>query len=207
VVTNLFDLEYSNSELVDIQADYSLPGETEIYFYYRIGEEKTGRNSVNASWKPFTPGKAPENARGRYVQLMAEFLPDGSGEVSPRLSSLTLVYEKDLPPPPPRSVRAIVGNGEVQLIWKSVLEADIKGYMVYYGHRPGRYNGTDAEGGPSPLDVGDTTSVIIDGLENGRLYYFTVVSYDASAPPHFSVFSEEVSARPSRFEKDLEDRN
>lgn len=207
LVTNLFDLEYSNSELTDVHADFSLPGKTEMYFYYRIGEEKTGRNSINAPWKPFIPGASLEDARGRYVQLMVEILPDGSGELSPRLSSLTLVYEKDLPPPPPGSVRAIAGNGEIQLVWKSVLEADIKGYMVYYGLRPGRYDGTDADGGPSPLDVGDRTSVTIDGLENGRLYYFTVVSYDASAPPHFSVFSEEVSARPSQLVKNIENRN
>ena len=201
LVTTLFDLEYSNSKLKEVNADYALPGETEMYFYYRLGEEKTGRNSVNAPWEPFTPGNSLEDARGRYLQILVELLPDGSGELSPRLSTLTLVYEQDLPPPPPRSVRAIAGNGEVKLIWKSVLEADIKGYMVYYGSRPGRYNGTDAEGGPSPLDVGALTSVTIDGLENGRLYYFTVVAYDASSPPHFSVFSEEVSARPSQFQE------
>jgi hypothetical protein len=37
----------------------------------------------------------------------------------------------------------------------------------------------------------------LSGLQNGRLYYFAVVAYDGTEPPHHSGFSREVSARPS----------
>jgi hypothetical protein len=68
---------------------------------------------------------------------------------------------------------------------------------VYYGTAPGNYHGTGAQRGPSPIDVGPATELELEGLENGRLYYFTVVCYDSTEPPHRSALSREVSARPS----------
>jgi hypothetical protein len=73
----------------------------------------------------------------------------------------------------------------------------VRGYLVYYGITPGNYHGTGADRGPSPIDVGSATELDLEGLENGRLYYFTAVCYDSTDPPHRSAFSREVSARPS----------
>jgi hypothetical protein len=92
---------------------------------------------------------------------------------------------------------AAAGNGRVRLAWRPVREEDVRGYLVYYGEAPGNYHGGGAEKGPSPIDVGPATELDLGGLENGRLYYFAVVSYDSTQPPHRSAFSREASARPS----------
>ena len=93
---------------------------------------------------------------------------------------------------------AEAGNGKVHLYWNSVNEDDLGGYFVYYGSQPGNYRGNDSDLGPSPINVGRISQVEVTGLSNSRLYYFSVVAYDATDPPHRSLFSREVSARPSR---------
>jgi hypothetical protein len=107
------------------------------------------------------------------------------------------VYEPDLPPPPPPGVVAVPGNQKVTLFWKRVNLRDIAGYEIYYGERPGSYNGRISLQGESPINAGNVTEFEITGLENGKIYYFTVVAYDNSPIPHQSVFSKEVHARPS----------
>jgi hypothetical protein len=128
---------------------------------------------------------------------MVELYPDGSRRHSPEVSELRLVYEQDLPPAPPTGLHAEAGNGQVSLYWSSVNEDDLGGYFVYYGSEPGSYRGRDSDLGPSPIDVGKVSQVEVTGLINSKLYYFAVVAYDATDPPHRSLFSREVSARPS----------
>ena len=62
---------------------------------------------------------------------------------------------------------------------------------------PGDYHGVDSELGESPIDVGNVSSARITGLTNRKLYYFSVVAYDAASPPHRSLFAKEISARPA----------
>ena len=96
------------------------------------------------------------------------------------------------------SLYAEAGNGKVTLYWSPVNEDDLQGYFVYYGPQPGSYRGRDSDLGPSPIDVGSVSQVEVTGLSNSKLYYFAVVAYDGTDPPHRSLFSREVSARPSR---------
>jgi tetratricopeptide (TPR) repeat protein len=128
---------------------------------------------------------------------MVELYPDGSRRHTPEVSELRLVYEQDLPPAPPTGVYAEAGDGQVRLYWNTVNEDDLGGYFVYYGTEPGSYHGRDSALGPSPIDVGRVSQVEVTGLSNSKLYYFAVVAYDATDPPHRSLFSREVSARPS----------
>ena len=128
---------------------------------------------------------------------MVELYPDGSRRQTPELSELRLVYEQDLPPAPPTGLYAEAGNGQVKLYWSTVNEEDVEGYFVYYGTEPGSYHGTDSDLGPSPVDAGKVSQIELTGLSNSRLYYFAVVAYDAADPPHRSLFSRELSARPS----------
>jgi hypothetical protein len=79
------------------------------------------------------------------------------------------------------------------------MEEDTAGYLVYYGTRPGVYRGDEARTGESPIDVGDTTETVIEGLSNGRVYYFSVATYDTAGKKNRSPLSEEVSARPTPY--------
>ncbi len=69
--------------------------------------------------------------------------------------------------------------------------------MIYYGDKPGEYFGSDAIEGPSPIDAGNSESFVLTGMENGKLYYITLVSYDNAQPPHYSDLGAEISVRPS----------
>jgi hypothetical protein len=141
--------------------------------------------------------------RGRYVQFAVDFYPSGDGETSPYLEEIRVSYRPDEPPVPPSMVTALARDGAVTLNWKPSPDADTLGYMVYYGTARGEYFGEDAAPGSSPIDVGKQTSLYIDGLKNGVLYYFAVAAYDrrnrtdeGGETFHAGEFSREVSARP-----------
>jgi hypothetical protein len=190
------DLGYTGTRLKRVEAVYEAKGDSDIFFYYRLAD-RLSSDQLDSDWVQFRPGVELPEARGRYVQLRVELFPDGRRALSPQLSELRLVYEQDLPPAPPAGVLAVAGNGRVRLRWNLVREEDVRGYLVYYGLAPGNYHSTEAGRGPSPIDVGPVTELDLEGLENGRLYYFSVVCYDSAEPPHRSGFSKEVSARPS----------
>ncbi len=153
-------------------------------------------------WIPVRPGipLGSEFPRGRYVQIRAEFYASSDGKQSPSLQEIRLSYEPDRPPPPPSQLVAIPRNGAVELRWKPSADTDVAGYVVYYGMASGEYFGTDAAQGPSPIRLGPTTSVVIEGLQNGRVYYFAVAAYDSAQPPQEGELSREVAARPGRIE-------
>ena len=188
VVTPVADLGYGNSRLIAIDAEYKAPSTTGVEFAYRIADSWAGWRADSPAWTDIRPGeKLPESARGRYVQVKAELYPDGTGRLSPALSSVTLRFEADPPPPAPARLVAYPKDGAVELHWTRVLEADLAGYLVYYGERPGEYFGTGADQGPSPIDAGDTTTLTLTGLANGRLLYFVVAAYDAAPDPDAGI--------------------
>ena len=149
-------------------------------------------------WINFIPGMPiAVNTRGRYVQLAVDFFPSADGYSSPFLSELRVVYAPGRPPLPPRNLTATAVDGGVILSWRSSPSANVSGYMVYYSSVRGELFGTHAALGASPIDVGNTTSILIDGLRNGTLYYFRVAAYeDTSNTRIVGDFSREVTARP-----------
>ena len=134
-------------------------------------------------WIPVSPGtELPERFQGRYIQIAADFYPGEGGESSPYLAELRLVYRAAEPPPPPTLVNAVAKNGAVELSWRPSVSRETGGYFVYYGTAKGEYFGEKAVLGSelraSPVDVGNRTSIRIDGLDNGTLYYFAVAAYN-----------------------------
>ncbi|MDR2793499.1 MAG: fibronectin type III domain-containing protein [Treponema sp.] len=148
-------------------------------------------------WRVLTPGvNLDEQVKGRYVQLAVQFYPSGDGEATPYLDEIRIVYKPDEPPLPPTLVTVIAGDNAVDLSWKNSPDIDLMGYFVYYGTVSGTYFGEGAVLGASPIDVGKRTSIRIDGLRNGTLYYFAVAAYDSLNPLHLGAFSREITARP-----------
>jgi len=198
-VSRVIDLGRSTARLSRIEAEYTTPGETDIFFEYRIGENRVGMDAVDAEWLRFTPNQDMETLpRGRYLQVRAELFADGNFEQSPSITSISPVYESPPPPAPPVRVMAEARNESVRLQWSPVMDPEIEGYVVYYGTQSGRYFSGDSDLGLSPLDVGLETEIEITGLENGRLYYFAVAAYDRAGTVYETVPSREVNARPTR---------
>jgi hypothetical protein len=220
VVSPVADLRFGNSLLMSIDAECKTPGSTGIEFSYRISDSWAGWRADFPAWQPFRVGEAlPPSARGRYAQVRAELYADGAGTLSPSLSSITLRFVADPPPPAPAKVIALAKDRAVELHWTRVPEADLAGYLVYYGERPGEYFGTGADQGPSPIDAGNTTTLSLTGIPNGKLLYFVVAAYDSGPDPDAELqaarggqsaaalkraesrageFSPETAARPSR---------
>jgi hypothetical protein len=183
-----------------IQNKYAGQGElrflddSELRFFIRAAD--TPYNWAESSWLPFIPGTELSSLKGRFVQVAVEFYPSGDGETSPYLAEIRIIYRRDDPPVPPSYIAAVASDGAVELSWKAGADMDLAGYLVYYGTSKGEYFGDHAILGPSPVNVGKRTSVYIDGLKNGTLYYFAVAAYDHGGPLHLGEFSREVTARP-----------
>ena len=181
----------------------SFSDHSEMRFFIRISDNQYNWNDV--PWIPVNPGaELPDTFRGRFVQLAADFFPSEDGSTSPYLSELRLVYRTAAPPPPPPHLTAIARNGAVELSWRPSPSRDVGGYLVYFGTSRGEYFEVN-----SPLDVGNQTSALIEGLSNGTLYYFVVAAYVGPEPGRLTLepgrlaiepgeFSREVAARPQR---------
>ena len=203
-VSPVFDLGATDSELLSIAAKTRTPGESAIHWSYRLADSSAGWRDDEPAWIPFVPGAAFANAgpvpKGRYVQLRMELFPDAKGEQAPAIASVRIAYEPDRAPTPPASVYATPGNARIIVRWPPVSEADVAGYVVYYGLAQGDYFGTDAAEGASPIFVpgAKTSSLALNGLKNGALYFIAVAAYDDANPPHIGELSREISARPAR---------
>ncbi len=191
------DLEGKHTRVVAINIDEKTPGGSEIYYSYRRGDEKTDRTSLSGPWIPFSPSQGFDTEmRGRYIQLRFELFPDGSGLLSPSISKAVVVYEKDSPPVPPSLIELQEGEGTIEISWNSVSAHDLSGYLLFFGTEPGIYRGTAAT--ESPVDTGEATSFKLEGLENGKLYFFRIAAYDNNDPDNRGPLSREVHGRPRK---------
>ena len=218
--TRTLDLGYANSRVLRIEAyggrssnkpggaagsgkvrnEYagngalSFADHAEMNFFVRTSNDPYQWNDV--PWIPFNPGTSLADFKGRFIQVAVDFYPSGDGDASPYLSELKIMYQAAEPPPPPTQVVALAKNGAVELSWKASPSRDVGGYMVYYGAASGEYFG-------DRVILGNRTSIRIEGLNNGTLYYFAVAAYDRELEPdrltareRSGEFSREVSARP-----------
>lgn len=82
------------------------------------------------------------------------------------------------------STPSAVPAAEVSLAWDPNTEPDLAGYKVYYGLGSRNYDRV--------MDVGNTTSCVVTGLEQDRTYYFAATAVNTANIE--SEFSDEVSA-------------
>jgi hypothetical protein len=184
---------------------FSFADDSAIQFFMRIGDNPyrwTGED-----WRAVETGAVlPPEFRGRYLQVAADLYPSADGETSPYLEELRILYQPGEAPRPPARISATARDGAVELSWREPMGDRPDGYMVYYGLNQGEYFGAGALQGPSPIDAGRRTSIRIEGLDNGTLYYFAVASYRIrpgsprnSGPGRglrVGEFAREVTARP-----------
>jgi len=68
----------------------------------------------------------------------------------------------------------------------------VAGYLLYYGGDSGPpYEGTEANEGSSPIDVGNVTTFTVAGLDETRSHFFAVTAYNAEGVE--SDYSNEAS--------------
>ncbi len=181
------------SSLLRLNADVSQPEQTDVQFYVRSGDNFYEWTDSYPSWKPVSIGGDISDITGKYFQVAAQLYPDGSGNISPSVTSVSVVYQENQPPLPPFSVKAKADDGSVSISWSHSID-NITGYYVYYGERPGEYLGRIALEGYSPVAVGKNNSLKLNGLKNGRIYYFAVAAENNG---RIGSLSSEVYARPT----------
>ncbi len=165
-----------------------------------------------------------EYIRGKYYQWRAHLVASPDGKQSPRLYDVSLEFVEDPPPGIPMFLEAASsGDRFVELTWKKNVEHDIRGYKIYYGVMPGKFDGVLSLAKGKRIDnsttQGNFIKIRIDNalidenraldirnlltyplLKNNVLYYFSVTSYDSYKPDtpdnHESELSKSVSARP-----------
>ena len=184
--------------ITGIEAIADTPKETDVQFFVRAGGNYHAWTDSDPAWVPVTERTKIENVGGIWLQVAAALYTDGLGEKTPSITELTLKYTEKDPPLAPVRVFAQAGDGSVDLSWLASAGISADGYIVYYGESPGEYLGTDALEGRSPLNVGNTLSLHLTGLKNGKIYYFAVSAYEDSEPTLEGALSAEVFARPLR---------
>lgn len=191
----------TGSKLNFLTAEMSIPQQTEVTYFVRSGDNYYNWTNTYPEWKPVTSGEQIKNITGMYFQIACYIYPDGDGTVTPTITQIKLDFEEMPLPLPPFTVKAEAGNGCVTLSWSYSVDETAGGYYIYYGTRPGEYLGRVAVEGPSPINVGNTTSFKITGLENGKIYYFAIASWSSLDNRIIGNLSKEVYARPlSRLE-------
>jgi len=103
--------------------------------------------------------------------------------------------ETDAPVIPPMNLEVTTSSeGSLSLTWSKNQESDLNGYKVYYdtdSEEP--YNGTGAEQGNSPIDVGNVASFNLSNLAL-ETYYIAITANDIDG--NASWYSRENSINP-----------
>lgn len=181
------------SSLLRLNAEVYEPEQTQVQFFVRSGDNFYEWTDSYPAWKPVSVGADISSVKGRFFQIAAQLYPDGAGNVTPTVTSVSVVYQETQPPLPPFSVNAKAGDGSVSLSWSHSID-EVNGYYVYYGERPGEYLGRVAIEGDSPIQAGKGNVFKVNGLKNGRIYYFAIA---AEKNGRVGTLSSEVYARPS----------
>jgi hypothetical protein len=79
---------------------------------------------------------------------------------------------------------------DITLVWDANLESDVAGYKIHYGTGSGNYTGTEANVGPSPIDIASATSAKLVGLDDTKKHFFAVTAYNFNGEE--SKYSNEV---------------
>ena len=186
----------TGSKINKIEAITDIPPQTEICLYVRSGDNFYGWTDEYPEWKPIENGEDLNDVKGLYCQVAVELFADGGGNHTPSITELTIDYTELPLPLPPFSVKAVAGNEKVTVSWSYSVDDTVGGYYLYYGTRPGEYLGRVAFEGESPINVGNTTSYTLTGLQNGKIYYFAIAAWSEYDDRVIGNFSKEVFARP-----------
>lgn len=186
----------SNAELLKVDAALEVPAQTDVAMYVRSGNNQFEWTESYPEWIPVRNHSQIKNVKGLYFQLAVDLYPDGSGAVSPAVTTVALSFREIDAPLPPFRVTAVASDSSVTLSWTYSVDKDTGGYYVYYGERPGEYLGREAVEGMSPINVGNKNSITFNGLTNGKIYYFAIAAYSNVNEKIMGVLSKEVYARP-----------
>jgi hypothetical protein len=231
IVSSVGEFSYTGSMVTLFAWDELVESGSFVWFEFRISDIKFSSDDSRLKWYRITNNqrniyqqKTPDGfLRGKYYQWRAHLIPSPEGKSAPMVKNIRMDYELDIAPEVPFFVKAESGDSSITISWKKNVDFDLAGYKIYYGVRPGVYDGVIRRIGGRPitndLSKTNTVSVRIDQsvieenrmidsgsvleypvIKNNILYYFAVSAYDSYKVDtqfnHESRASLEVSARP-----------
>lgn len=233
VTSPVYEFPLTGTRVTLFRWDEHLEKNTFVWMQFRISDTKFAESDMTLPWYRvdnnqkkiyLTKDAQGTYLRGKYYQWRAHLIPSPDGKRSPRVSGVEAHYWLDAPPNPPLFLEvASIADRSIVLRWKKNVDADIGGYRIYYGTRPGRYDGIITTIGgkriTNDLAKGNTCEVTITNdiinenhsadtrqiltyplINNTVLYYFAVSAYDSykiGTPwNHESDPSKPVTARP-----------
>jgi len=208
-VTGIFTISDNGAKINRIAVSETVPAQTDTKYFIRWGTQPYGWTDSEPAWHEFSDSQllySQQDCYNTYFQIKGQLFTDGTASYTPVVSGFDISYENRELPFAPYHLTATAGNGSVTLSWKesptsSGSSESVGGYLVYYGERPGEYLGTVAFEGDSPIDCGNCSTVTINGLVNGKMYYFAVCAYSGEKPVVTGPLSAEVYARPGSRKK------
>ena len=194
VVSRIIDTGGVASMPKMISARMETEKEATVAFFVRTSNTPYNWTKNNPEWKAVKKDELIKNCKpGRFFQIAFNLYPTKDGEGTPVIHSINLDYDRDTFAKPPIELFAKEGDGYVDLSWSRSVDFDVKGYLVFFGEREGEYMHP-----LSPIDAKDALSLRVYKLENGKLYFFSVVSYDENGQLNPGEFSKEVNMRPMK---------
>lgn len=137
--SDIFDMRYSESSIVQITAQSEIPAEAALRIEARCANRRFDAMLPDRALR-FEKISRLADRRCRFVQFRADFTADNAGEKSPLLASIALEFRENPPPNRPLKpkILSVVGDS-VELELTPNVELDVvKGgrYIIYYGHAP-----------------------------------------------------------------------
>ncbi|WP_300367813.1 fibronectin type III domain-containing protein [Brachyspira sp.] len=193
IVSKVIDFENNNTFIDSINYIGSFTNGSNIDLYYRISDYYFSPDDNNIAWERllYTTNLISSSST-RYIQIKVVLNSNADRNITPILNNVSIVYHHAKVPQVPINLTAssIDGNSVI-LKWEGSHE-NISGYKIYYGTKSGVYN--DAQ--HTPIIVGNQNEYIIEGLIEGKVYYFTITAIGGEDGNSESGFSQEVYVRP-----------
>ncbi len=192
IISKVIDFENKNTFIDAINYIGSFTNGSNIDLYYRTSDYYFSPDDNNIAWERLSDTtNIISSSSIRYIQIRAVLNSNVDRNITPILNNVSIVYHHARAPQVPINLTAVsVNNNSVMLKWEGSHE-NISGYKIYYGTKSGVYN----EAQHAPINVGNQNEYVIEGLNAGQVYYFTITAIGGEGGNTESGFSKEVYVR------------
>lgn len=194
IVTRAIEIEKETVAIDNISVVSDIPEYSSVDIEYRTSIKAAEINSKK--WQPLSLFDAKQETNARFIQFKIRLTAIDKNNL-PLVKNIEVKYKKIPPLLPPADITVRPIKNGVELHWLPVKQRGVGGYRVYFGTASGYYFGS-GYGKDSPIETSNNYCTI-EGLEPGKLYFFTITTFALEDKEKESQFSIEISARAGRF--------
>lgn len=193
LITGAYDLKGKKFRSFDLVGENE--NSSSFNTYLRFAPYRADFQYGKIAWQRYKSGEIYNGPSDRYIQFRVDFFAGISAETSPILRDMIITQDTVPPPPTPGHITFEKQANGVLLKWNPLYTGNVAGYRVYFGDQSGNYFGS-SKGVASPIDVGNVTEYHLEGLETGKMYYFSLSAYSDDPLRGESAFAPETTYLP-----------